>query len=96
MIICVAGKNHVASEGLKIINNLYGKKHEIVFISGQEDPDGWQPSLRKTGNDLGILEVKIEDLYTIEDLILISLEYPKILRTKKFKTKKFSLFENSH
>jgi len=88
MLICVAGKNHVAVEGLKLINNLYGKNHDIVFISGQEDPSGWQPSLRKTGNNLGIREAKIEDLYEIEDLVFISLEYPKILKTKKFKSKK--------
>jgi methionyl-tRNA formyltransferase len=89
LIICIAGKNDIAVNGLKL---LVAKncKDNICFLPNPNDDglDSWQPSLKKAGRELGVREVKLEDLYEIENLIFLSLEFSKIIKIEKFSTKK--------
>lgn len=89
LTICIAGKNDIAVNGLKLLKLKYDA-HNICFISNPDDDglDGWQPSLKKTGRELGIKEVKLEELYEIEDLLFLSLEFSEIIKTESFSTEK--------
>ena len=74
--ICIAGKNSIAIKGLKYCLNHYSDK-EILFLPHKLDngEDHWQKSFRKFGIINNVKETNIEDLYNIENLIFISLEY---------------------
>ncbi len=87
--ICIAGKNRIAVNGL-----LFAMKHfskdEICICPNLTD-DGvsrWQPSLRRFAVELGIPTVDLRDLYPIDDLIFLSLEYDRLVKPALFKTKK--------
>lgn len=87
--ICIAGKNDIAVNALDyLVNILKINSNEICIISNKTDTgtDGWQKSLKKKAKELNITEIKLEDAYVIEDLIFISLEFDKIIKTEKFKT----------
>ena len=88
--ICIAGKNAIAVGGLRYIWDKYRHDYDIVAICDQHDSgnDTWQPSLRKYINKVGITEVYIEQVYDIDSLIFISLEYHKLINPKKFATNK--------
>jgi len=89
LIICIAGKNDIAVNGLTLLAAKYGKE-SICFIPNSTDDglDGWQPSLKKAGRELGIREVTLEDIYEIVNLIYLSLESTEIIKTENFSTNK--------
>ncbi len=89
LTICIAGKNDIAVNGLNLIISKHNKEN-ICFIPNPTDDgvDSWQQSLKKAGRELGIKEVKLEDLYEIHDLLFISLEFSELVKIEKFKTKK--------
>ena len=87
--LCVAGKNDIAVNGLA-----YLRKHfnhlDICFLPNPSDTgvDTWQKSFRKYAEDSGTRQARIEELYSLEDLIFLSLEYSELIDTTKFKTSK--------
>jgi methionyl-tRNA formyltransferase len=89
-IICIAGKSSISTYGLKLVYKYYNNTHKIVYLPNPSDigEDNWQPSLKKLGKTLNLHETTLEELYEIDDLIFISLEYEKIIKTKKFKSSK--------
>ncbi len=89
LTICIAGKNDIAVNGLKLLAAKICKDN-ICFLPNPTDDglDSWQPSLKKAGRELGIREVKLEELYEIKNLIFLSLEFSEIIKTEKFSTKK--------
>lgn len=89
LTICVAGKNNIAVNGL----NLLIKKHnkfDICFLPNPTDDglDGWQDSLKKLGTKLEIKQTTVEELYEIEDLLFLSLEYSELINITKFKSQR--------
>jgi len=91
MKICIAGKNSIAVNAVDHLINLIDKgDHEIVVLPNNDDLgyDDWQPSLSKyaSNNDLNIVD--INELYYLNDLIFISLEYNRIIDPNKFQTEK--------
>ena len=73
--------------------NLLVKKYsefDIRFLPNPTDNgfDGWQPSLKRLGTELKIKETTIEELYEIEELLFLSLEYSELINTTKFKSQK--------
>jgi len=87
--ICIAGKNEISVHGLKLALETFN--HSEVVTCPNEDDDGisrWQPSLRRFSNEWGVKIVTLEELYDQDDLIFLSLEFDKIIRTEKFKTNK--------
>lgn len=85
--ICVAGKNEIAIDGLKRIIDSCVDFH-IVFIPNKNDNgvDGWQPSFKKYALNQGVRQVSLEDIYSIEGLIFLSLEFDRIIKPELFKT----------
>ena len=89
-IICIAGKNDIAVNAVKyLLNDLHVDKKNLRIIANSTDDgiDSWQPSFKKFAKDNDILEVTQKDVYDIENLIFISLEFNKIIRPEKYKTK---------
>lgn len=88
--ICIAGKNEIAVRFLRyLLESGYDKT--TLAVCPVESDNGihtWQPSLRKVANELGILIVELRDLYNIENLLFISLEYDRIIRPELFKSSK--------
>lgn len=89
--ICIAGKNNIAVNALEyLLNDLKISSKYIIVIPNKTDNgiDGWQKSLIKAANKYGIKICQLEDIYNIEDLIFISLEFDRLIKTEKFKTKR--------
>lgn len=91
MIYCIAGKNDIAVNILEYL--LWAKKisrDNIVVCCNRNEigVNSWQRSLRFAANKLGVKEVTLEDVYSISDLIFLSLEFDKIIKPEKFVTNK--------
>ena len=84
--ICIAGKNAIAVGGMRYVWNKYNSDHKIIAVCDTNDVgvDTWQPSLRKYIKEKGIKEVVIEDVYGMEELVFISLEYHKLIDAEMF------------
>lgn len=85
-ILCLAGKNEIAAECLVLSVAQFGEK-DILFLPS--DSDGhtpkWQPSARIVAESLNVeLVGDIESLHAIPNLVFISLEYDRIIRTQNF------------
>jgi methionyl-tRNA formyltransferase len=88
MLICIAGKNSIATNALIHSIKLFGADKIIVCPNPSDDGvSRWQPSLRRYAHELGIKIVTIDQIYDIKDLIFVSLEYEKIVLPEKFSTK---------
>ena len=85
--ICIAGKNSIAVAGLYFIYEQFREHYNIVVLPDDKDSglDEWQPSLKKHATLLGLNLVSLSDVYEVEDLCFISLEYFKLIKPEKFK-----------
>ena len=83
--ICLAGKNEIAVFGLNLLLK-YVNKESIKVVCNASDAgfDTWQPSLLKAAIDNDVAVISIEDCYSIDGLIFLSLEYDKIISPEKF------------
>lgn len=63
-------------------------KDKLVALTNRTDTgeDSWQPSFLKAAKDNSVRVVKLEELYGIPDLVLLSLEYDRLLHPSKFKS----------
>ena len=86
--ICVAGKNDIAVDVLEFCINKYKEEYEIVAVTNRNDigKDTWQRSLRKycVTNDIKI--ISLEETYDISNLVFLSVEFDRIIKTELFKT----------
>ena len=89
MKIVISGKNQCAVDVHKYVKRNY-PQHELIGIPNSDDDvnDGWQPSFKKylLKNYYGV--GSLEDCYGEENLIFFSVEFDKIIKTEKFKSKK--------
>ena len=87
--LCIAGKNNIAVDVLNYCINNYDDLN-IVCIPNKGTPDynGWQKSLKWFAKNNNIDIVTLEDVYDIEGLIFLSLEFDRIIDTKRFKSNK--------
>lgn len=85
--VCIAGKNNIAIKVLEYIFQKENRDYELGIVCNRTETgvDGWQRSYRKFANGLGIKEYKLEDLYDIENLVFVSLEFDQIVKPQKFK-----------
>jgi methionyl-tRNA formyltransferase len=89
--ICIAGKNEIAVNALKYLKDNYPNFNYSVILNKTEDGiTGWQPSLSFTAKKLKVKEVSLAEVYDIEDLIFLSLEFDLLIKPSLFKSK--SLF----
>lgn len=89
MIICVAGKNEIAVKALEYLLHHHPDKR-VVSLTNKNDQgvDAWQPSYRKYALEHCVEILSLDDLYGISDLLFISLEYDRMINTKKFSTRR--------
>ena len=90
MYICIAGKNECSINAIKILTKYKISKKDIYILPNSSDKgrDSWQPSLKKFARKNKFKVVTINKLYGINELVLFSLEYEKIIDVDKFKSKK--------
>ena len=90
MCICIAGKNECSINAIKILTKYKISKKDIFILPNTSDNgrDSWQPSLKKFARKNKFKVVTINKLYGINELVLFSLEYEKIIDVDKFKSKK--------
>lgn len=84
--ICVAGKNDVAVDVLRYLLDHY-KNYEygVVCNKTETGENSFQKSLRYFAKMWGIREYVMEELYNIDGLLLLSLEYDLLIKPEKFK-----------
>jgi len=95
---CIAGKNQCSLDALSylISRNDIDKTNLSVCINSDDDgTDNWQPSLKKYANDNDISILSLNDLYKIKNLYFFSLEFDRIIKTKKFLSKNLFNFHFS-
>lgn len=88
MLVCIAGKNNIAVEALEyLIQEKSNRIDEIGVLCNRNDDgvNSWQKSLRYYAKAWGIKEYSLEELYDVEKLVFISLEFDRIIRPSKFK-----------
>ncbi len=91
MIICIAGKNQIAVNACDyLLNQLGYDRNKVTVCPNQSDTgeDAWQPSLKKYAIQKKLSVVCLKDLFDIDDLLFVSLEYDKIINPHRFKTNK--------
>lgn len=83
-LLCIAGKNTIATRALDHARTLSGV--EVAALPNPDDggEDGWQPSFRRHARDIGVEVVDLEHLAARDDLVLVSLEYSRIVKTASF------------
>lgn len=84
--ICIAGKNNIAVDVLDyLIKNCYEKNNlGIICNKTEKGVNGWQRSLRLYAKLNRIKEYKLEEVYSISNLIFISLEFDQLIRPELF------------
>jgi methionyl-tRNA formyltransferase len=90
MMICIAGKNEIAVECTRFLieKNLVSKDNLLVCFNLTDDGfDTFQPSFKRFANNNGLQECLVKDIVHIKDLVLISLEYDRLIPFKKFISK---------
>lgn len=90
LLICIAGKNNIAVAVLEYLYNNCADRYNLCIVCNKTETgeNGWQRSLRLRAAQLGIKEYTLPELYEIEDLIFLSLEFDQIVITERFKTKR--------
>jgi methionyl-tRNA formyltransferase len=88
--ICIAGKNQCAIDALKFVIDNYSKSYEIIALINPSDKgrDHWQYSFKKFAKKNNVKILSINEICKIKNLYFFSLEYEKIIDTKKFYSKK--------
>ena len=92
MKLCIAGKNNIAVNAVDyMIKEKKFPKDDLIIITNKNDNgvDSWQKSLKKYAIDNNLKIVSLDQVYDIDDLLFISLEFDRIIRTDKFKTDRF-------
>ncbi len=92
--ICIAGKNDIAVNILLYCIKFY-YKCRIVCVVNMNEPgiNTWQKSLKWFAEKNGVEILSLKDVYEIEDLLFLSLEFDRIIRPEKFKS---TLLYNIH
>lgn len=88
MKICVGGKNNIAVDVCSYILESYPDVKLYVIPNKTDDGiDRSQRSLRKYAEGHNISIVSLQEVYSWEDLIFLSVEFDRIIRPERFKSK---------
>jgi methionyl-tRNA formyltransferase len=89
LTICIAGKNQIAVDGLRLALKEYGKERVVVCPNrGDDGVSRWQPSLLRFANEWGVRVVQLDQLYDEDNLVFFSLEFDRIISPSRFKASK--------
>lgn len=83
--ICIAGKNDIAVNVLLYcIKNCPNINIVVVCNKNDSGKNGWQKSLLWYAKKYDVKTLSLPDVYKIEDLIFLSLEFDRIIRPEYF------------
>lgn len=83
--ICIAGKNNIAVDVLAHIIRHYGRDNIGVVCNKNETGENtFQRSLRRYAAMEGVREYRLEEIYGIENLVFLSLEFDRIVKPERF------------
>ena len=87
MFICIAGKNNIAVNVLEYLVKNNNKRYELGVVCNKTEKgiNTWQKSLRYFAKKYNVKEYRIENIYQINQLLFISLEFDRIINTQYFK-----------
>lgn len=88
-VLAIGGKNRIAVQALAHAKHFLAASESetrLVAVPNPEDAgaDSWQPSLRAAAERWNVPVVDIKSLYEIASLVLVSLEYSRIIRVARF------------
>ncbi|MBD2197613.1 MULTISPECIES: methionyl-tRNA formyltransferase [Calothrix] len=89
MKICIAGQNDIAVKSTSfLISEKIVLPEDLIVCFNQADTgkDLFQKSFKKYSQEHNLVNAKLEDLYNINNLLFISLQYDKIIFPEKFKS----------
>ena len=85
MRICIAGKNQIAVDGLRLALSKFQSGQVVACPNDHDDGRStWQPSLRRYALELGVPIISLDDAAGERDLLFISLEVNRIIRPEQF------------
>lgn len=89
MNICIAGKNNIAIDVCRYVVEHYPDAHIYALINRNESgEDNWQRSyLKFIHSEPRVTLSSLEQMYEINDLVFVSIEYDRIIKPRLFKTK---------
>lgn len=91
-IICIAGKNSIAVNVLQFCLNKYGKDEnfEIVAVLTKNDDgiNSWQPSFKYFCEKKKVQIISLEEAYSIDNVLFLSVEFDRIVETSRFLSEK--------
>jgi len=87
--VCIGGKNNIAVRILEYIRTCYPDV-KLLFVPVRNDNgvNSWQRSAKLYCEQNGIQIVDLEDIYNIDDLMFLSLEFDRIIKPERFKSDK--------
>ncbi len=89
MTICIAGKNNIAVTVAEYILKEYKEVTLIACCNATDNgKNGFQRSFKSFCTQHQVPVKKLEELYSISNLIFLSLEYDRIIRPSNFLTEK--------
>jgi methionyl-tRNA formyltransferase len=91
MFICIAGKNNIAIECTAFMLANQIASLDKLYVCFNDDDRGTETSIksfRKYCSALGLEQTSMEHLKKIDDLILISLEYDKLIPVTEFSSRR--------
>ena len=84
--VCIAGKNDIAVDVMQYLINKKGDYDiGVVCNRSEKGKNSFQKSLRWFARKYGIKEYQLEDLYEIDDLVLLSMEFDRLIKPDRFK-----------
>lgn len=90
--ICIAGKNNIAVNVLEYCLEKYQNHNSIEIVciptEGDKGVNGWQRSLRWYCEQNYVSTVSLTEMYEVENLLFLSVEFDKIIDVKKFRSNK--------
>ena len=97
--ICIAAKNNIAVNVLEYCLEKYQNHNNIEIVciptEGDKGVNGWQRSLRWYCEQHHVNMVSLTEIYEVENLLFLSVEFDKIIDVKKFRSNKW-VYTSSH
>lgn len=83
--ICIAGKNNIAVDVLAYVIKHYGRNHIGVICNKTDTGENtFQRSLRRYAAMEGIREYRLDEMYGIENLVFLSLQFDRLVKPERF------------
>lgn len=87
-VICIAGKNSIAVNILNYVLDNYSQYKTIACINRTDNfKNNWQLSFAQYCYEKNIEIVELENVYDIDNLYFLSLEFDRLIDINKFKSK---------